>query len=400
VVGISVATVVILVIAGFLALFGAPSFAALAGAPPAPGSSLTASSSVPPGCNPTQGVAAPDRTALLIPNKNPTATAVVGDHVEVTLEFNATAETVPVPGLKVYTPTIFVEMPTTTGTNFPVTLSNHTFVMTSAPWTTLSYSKLVASNFTFNGGANGSLSTQKIGTMADTPYGTLMLQWRWSWNITTPNGTYVQGAWTVPTTTIKTGDWLPSIFKPAPYVELVSESPPDELVGATYVMNITGDVSERAFYLEFENSIGHVVATKWVTDGSHTNGTFAAKFTLLGSNGSLYPGKYLMHIHDSCGALLYSKDLTVTFPPTALIQIVTSPVSCGSVTLNGTLYTNGESATIVPSVHSFKFSYSACPGYTFESSTHAGGIDIPVAGSFTMIVSCNGTYTVNFRPTS
>jgi hypothetical protein len=77
------------------------------------------------------------------------------------------------------------------------------------------------------------------------------------------------------------------------------------------------------------------------------------------------------------------------------IEIVTGPAFCGAVTLNGTEYSTGESATIVPSPHAFKFGYHACVGYTFLSSSHSGGIHIP--SSFMMVVSCNGTYTVSFR---
>jgi len=317
-----VTVVVVLVLAGYWAVLGSP---ASASSTPTPGSvdgGLVASGTVAPGCNPTNGVALPDRTALLIPNYNPAANESVGDHVNVTFEINATAATVPVAGLNVYTPTIFITMPAVGGASFTVTFSDHNFTLTGAPWTSLSFDKLVTSNVTFDPAVNATLSTQKIGTMADTSYGTLLMEWRWSWNLSSPNGSYLQGPWTVPTSTLNQNVWLPSIFKPAPYVDLLSESPTDDSFTSNYTMNLGGDVAGRSFYFELETAaIGTIVATKWVTDGAHTNKTFSAKFPLGGSDGYPYPGKYLVHIHDSCGALLYSKSVVLTYPPAAAVQI-------------------------------------------------------------------------------
>src|SRR5271157_495325 len=194
--GFTVAVVVVLVVAVYVTLLGTLSLGSLTEAPNhLSDSGQVAPDNTRPGCQ--TGNLTP--TALLIPNSNPSISVTVGDHVDVTLEFNVSFTTVPVAGLKVYTPTIFVTLPTVGGTAFPVTFNNYTFTMTNSQWTSLSYNKLVTSAFTFNPATNAILTTQKLATMADTPSGSLKLEWRWSWMITSPNGSNVQGPWTIPT---------------------------------------------------------------------------------------------------------------------------------------------------------------------------------------------------------
>ena len=393
-VGFAVAVVVVLAMAVYVGLLGAPLVGGLVHVgKPSTGSAQLTAVKTEPGCQqPTMA------TSLLIPNSNPGTIVTVGDHVDVTFEFNVSFTNVTVAGLQVYTPTVFITMPTLGGGSFTVTFNNHTFTMTGPQWTPFSYNKLVTSGFTFNPAKNATLSTQKVGTMADTPYGTLMLQWRWNWNLTFPNGSYLQGPWTVPTSTTQNGSWLPSIFEPAPYVDLVSESPANDLIGSNYTMYLGGDVAGRSFYFELETPTGVVWAEEWVQDNSTTNATFEANFTLLGGHDYLYPGLYIVHIHDSCIALLYSKRVTLTYPPTASIQIFTSPSKCGAVTLNGTAYRNGQIATVVPSPNAITFGFEGCRGFASSNFTHQGAIRI--TGSRLMVVSANGTFTANYRPTS
>jgi hypothetical protein len=390
-VGLAVAVVVVLVVAVYASLLGAPSLGNLIGGPnPDPDSGQIAPENTQPGC--TQPTMA---TALLIPNSNPAKSVTVGDHVGVTFEFNVTFATVPVAGLKVYTPTVFVTMPTVGGGSFPVTFTNHSFTMSGPQWTPLSYNKLVTSAFTFNSAKNASLSTQLIGTMADTPYGTLKLEWRWSWTVTTPNGT-TQGPWTVPTSTTQKGVWNPSIFEPAPYVDLVSESPANDLIGSNYTMYLGGDVAGRSFYIEIESQTGVVWAVQWVNDTSNTNATFEGNFTLIGHAGYLYPGLYIIHIHDSCIALLYSKRVTLAYPPTATIQFLTTPSNCGTITFNGTVYLNGQHATVVPSPNPYPYSRQPCKGFVSSKIILEGAIYVSVPGQ--MVVSANGTFIQSYRP--
>ena len=393
--GIAAGVVIVVLVAAYVALVGAPA----AGAAALPvGSGLTTAGAIGPGCNPSaERYATP--TALMIPNYNPSTSVVVGDHVNITYEFKVSAETIRpnAVGINVYSPTVFTTMPTVGGSSFPVTFNNHTATIPGPQWVPWSFDKLVTSNFTFNPKENASLSTQKVGTMADTPYGTLKLEWRWSWNITFLNGSYLQGPWTVPSLASKHDVSLPSIFKPAPYVALEQESPINDLIGSNYTMYLGGDVAGRAFYIEFESESGVLQAATWVYDNATTNATFEANITMLGFDNELTPGLYLVHIHDSCGAMLYSKRVTLSYASNATIQIYTTPSTCGSITLNGTVYTNGESAVLTPSGSIYNFSFHACNGYTFSNWTREGGIHIQAAGE--MIVSSSGTFIANFRPT-
>jgi hypothetical protein len=342
-----------------------------------------------PGC--AQGTEA---TALLIPVNNSKATVQSGDHVTITFEFAPNSWSVPLSGIQVFTPTLFATLPEVGGGDFQITFNNHTFKMTGPEWTTFSYSKIVSTTFTFDGAKNATLSSQKIGVMANTPYGTLKLKWRWNWNVTDPNGSFSQGPWSVPTPHVGT-DSLPSIFEPAPYVQLVSSSPANEWVGSNYTVALGGDVAGRSFYLEFENSTGSVKAQKWWTDNSTSNQTFDANITLIGAAGQLAPGHYLVHVHDSCLALLYSKRVTVSYGPYALIHIGTTPAGCGTVTINGTAYVGGQIATIRPAPQNVSFGFDGCKGYEISNHTQEGAIHVDGPGLIT--VNGNGTLIGNFR---
>ncbi len=391
--GFSVAVVVVLLAAGYVTLFGAPSFGGPTGAPnPSPGSGPLAPGKTQPGCQQPNMA-----TSLLIPNSNPATSITAGDHVGVTFEFNVTVTNVPVAGLRVYTPTVFVTMPLIGGSGFPVTFNNHTFTMTGLRWTSLSYSKLVTSDFAFNPTANATLSTQKVGTMADTPYGTLTLQWRWSWNVTFPSGGYLQGPWSVPTSSMG-NSWQPSIFEPAPYVDLVSESPANDLIGSNYTMYLAGDVAARSFFFELETPTGTVWASEWVYDNSTTNATFETNFTLLGRQNYLNPGLYIVHIHDSCIALLYSKRVTLAYAPTASVRFVTTPSNCGTITFDGVTYNNGQSATVVPSPNPYNYSWRTCKGFIVSHLTLEGAIHFVSPGL--LVISANGSFILNFRQTA
>jgi hypothetical protein len=387
-----VAILILLVVAAFaMPLMLAATSSAFGAGADVQGSTELAPLSTPPAC-PQSG----HFTVLEIPTANPVGRIVSGDRVGVTLEFGVTNHTVPVAGIIVRTPTVVATFPLKGGSVFSVTLSNHTFNMTGTPWTSLEYDKLVTADAGFNASKNATLSSQKLSMMADTPYGTLQLEWRWSWNVSFPNGTYNQGPWTVPTSSSKSGVWLPSIFDPAPYVSLLSESPKDETIGSTYTMFLGGDVAGRAFYIEFENSVGAVKAQTWLYDRATTNATFEGNITLLGwGKDFLTPGQYLVHIHDSCLAMLYSKQVTMSYAPSALVNVETTS-NCGGLTLNGTVYQSGESATVVPSPNPYEYNFTSCKGSQFANYTYLGAVHSD--GDRLLLVVGNGTLELNYRP--
>ncbi len=388
----------VVIVAAFAALVGAPAWGALASVPTAaPNTGFATAGAIAPGCNPESAKYATP-TALLIPNANPSLSVTPGDHVNVTFEFKVDAESIKpnAVGINVYTPTVFTTLPLSGGGSYPATFNNHTFTIPGPTWVPLSYDKLVTSNVTFLAGATATLSTQKVGIMADTPYGTLKLEFRWSWNVTYPNGTYVQGPWTVPTLTFNQGVVLPSIFKPAPYVDLTNESPANDYIGSVYTMDLSGDVSDRNFYIEFETEAGALKAAEWQNDTASTNATFVATITLLGFGGSLTPGLYLVHIHDSCGAMLYSKRVTLTYAPSATVNFVTNPTGCGTITFNGTAYTGGQSVNVTPGATPYTYAFHACKGYTIANWSFEGALRQGAASN--VVVSASGTFIANFKP--
>lgn len=81
--------------------------------------------------------------------------------------------------------------------------------------------------------------------------------------------------------------------------------------------------------------------------------------------------------------------------PLYTVQFVTNPLGCGSITLNGTSYTGGQSTVIRESFSGWPISATPCTGYSAVNLTSTGAISIVNSAGLAYILG-NGTIWANF----
>jgi hypothetical protein len=254
-----------------------------------------------------------------------------------------------------------------------------------------------ALNFSTTGSAF--LTTEKLAIMAGASYGNLTLEFRWQWVEGASLTTLQAGTWTLPSATASS-PYLPSIFYPAPRVALVSTSPSPATIGTNFISNLSGYVTNTSFrmVLEFPSN-GTEIRSQWDSSGSASR--FSAPLLLLSSKNWLVPGKYLVHIHDACEAILFSFPVQVVYPSSATVSFQITPTFCtllASISYNGTSYSSGSSTTVTPSSVGASVSASGCFPYSFQGWTATGGLHLGSnsTSSTVLVVSAGGTLTARY----
>lgn len=343
-------------------------------------------------CNP----ATKTPSSLLVPLAGPSASVPSGGSLRVVLEAEVVNYTSTDTGVTVYVPSVDATFPLSPSGTLAVYAPPRTWTVTGAGWTVVdNTSKSATASVTFAPNATALLSSQKLAVMATRSYGGLTLAFRWQWATNAPGGSAVYGAWSTPTRNAAYPTSLATIFYPAPYVQLVRSPASAEFIGTTLRTEIGGSVAGRYFFQELENastgkvfqSVGETVPT--------TSGSYNLSIPLINYDNYLMPGKDLLHLHDGCGAMLYSLTIAAAYAPGANVTVEITPSSCGTVTLNGSAYGNGVVAHLRPSATTYPFSVSGCSGHTFQSWNGTGGIHVASAGA--LLVSATGTFAVVYR---
>ena len=351
----------------------------------------TASSSA---CNP---VASPSPSALYIPLGEPKVNLSAGGTLTSEYEVQVVNYSVADLGMPLYFPTVFFTFPTHGGPNFSLTLTPTTYNITGAGWSNpalTSHSAVVPGGLAFTAGVKARLSTQRLAIMAPVNYGAITIEVRWKWTLQQANGTTTAAPWSVPTNASHGPSNLPSIFEPAPYVTFLAGAGNGApvTIGTNYTATIGRDVAGRYFFLEMEDGAGHVVMDQGQTAPANAT-TFDVSIPVINYDSYLPPEKYLVHIHDSCGAILYNKLISAVFAPQANITFTAQP--CGSITFNGTSFSNNTVGVFTPSTTPYTFSVHGCKGHSFNSWVTTGALHIE--GSTKMLVSGSGTFAVKYN---
>jgi hypothetical protein len=344
--------------------------------------------------------AGPTPAALYIHAKNPTVNLSAGDTMTVVYEFMVSGFTSAVLGEAVHIPSVQASFPLSNGTTLPFVLPHRVIVIQNGSWTAPSLAtdtKSIKAAYTFGNPAQATLSSQKIAVMAsNSVYGNLTLEFRWMWSVNqTANGHGVTvGAWTHPTANA----FPPSIFEPAPLVNLVSRNGPTVTIGTVADANLTGAISSTSFLVELEYPSGDVFNTITETTPAGNTTPFRAHILMMSVDNNLAPTKALLHVHDHCGAIIYSLSEVAVYNASATLRINVAPSTCGPVTFNGTAYANRSSITLVPSPTSYTISVAACAGHTFSGWAGNNGVDPDPVGhlSASVVVSADGTLTAKF----
>ena len=354
------------------------------------GTSLPTTSAGP--CNPST----PTPSSLLVPIPNPTTALTAGGSVSATYELAVVNYTSANYGTSVYLPSVFATFPLTPSGSAQLYFAPRTVTVTTSGWTnstTVTKTYGTGSSATFSS-SSATLSTQKLAVMAVGNYGTVTLEFHWHWSETTGGGTTTTGAWSTPTRSSNWPTSVASIFYPAPYVSIVSTTGPQVTIGANITTVLGGSVASRYFFQELENSsTGKVFQSAGQTAPSGAK-QFTASIVMLNYNHYLDPGKYLLHFHDGCGAMLYSLPETASYASSASVAVTVNPSSCGSVTIDGTAHASGTSFSIVPRSASYAFTIPACSGHAFKSWNGGGGVHIVSSGW--LRVSSDGSFTVTY----
>ena len=281
--------------------------------------------------------------------------------------------------MPLYFPTVFFTFPTHGGPNFSLTLTPSVFNITGSGWSNpsaTSHSAVVPGGLAFTPGVKARLSTQRVAIMAPVNYGALTIEVRWKWTLQQPNGTKSNAPWTVPSSASH-GHLEPSVhLRASPLRHLHFPGRvmgPRSRSGPTTRLPSARKWPGATSSWRMEDEAEHVVQSQGQTAPANAT-TFNVFIPVINYDSYLPPEKYLVHIHDSCGAILYNKLISAVFAPSVNISFSTSP--CGTVTFNGTTFTNGTVGAFAPSITPYVFSVHGCKGHSFNSWLTTGGLHI------------------------
>lgn len=339
------------------------------------------------------------KSALYVNQPEPTQNLSPGGRITSVLEFQVVNYTSSDNSIQLWLPSTDFTFPMVKG-NFTYAIAIQSVAITGSGWlspSALTKSEVVTGGIDFVHNGTARLSTQKLAVMATAAYGVITVEFRWHWAILQPNSTnWTTHGWSVPSWASGSKGNLPSIFFPAPYVSYLSGTGSSAYIGNNFTATLGGDVAGRYFFLEMEYASGEVEQSVGETAPADAT-TFNVTIILLNYDHYLVPATVLVHIHDVCGAILYNKVVKVTFIPEATVTFYLSPASCGGITFGGSTFPSGENGTFVPSTTAYNFSNPSCHGYTFSNWSTTGALHI--ATGHTMLVSGNGTFSVDYKPT-
>ncbi|MCI4360787.1 MAG: hypothetical protein L3J91_03715, partial [Thermoplasmata archaeon] len=226
--------------------------------------------------------------------------------------------------------------------------------------------------------------------------GTVELGFRWQWTVTfAANGSTVSSPWSP----LQSTGSAPTIFYPAPYVELASTTNTTVEIGSTFTAYVLGAISKTEFNSELEyattGNVVHHQATYTPTGNATPD---HVRVVIESTIGAFSPAAMLDHLRNICGSLLYSIALTAVYAPSATVQFQVQPVSCGPISFNATSYANGTGTRIVPSTTSYSIAAGTCSGHAFAGWSFSDGLYLksPTKSSNTVIVSSSGNLTARY----
>lgn len=272
-----------------------------------PGSSGTALLPSQPSCT---GNFTDPAASFVITTSNPGANAIAGTWLTVTYQVKAITASSGTTAPLVTIPTVSAVFPTQGGGALIVQIAPRTLAVSLSGWsdgTGTTHSRPLNNSTNFLGNASAYLSTSKIAVTSVGPLGSIAVEIRWEWVLALTGGPGLTSGWTVPT---PRGPASSELY-PEPGLRLVSTGSTNVTIGSTYSVSLSGAVSGATLFLKLENATtGANLRQATVTAPEAAGAVFNASIMVLGNSGELLPGKYLLHVHDGCGALLYSVALT------------------------------------------------------------------------------------------
>jgi hypothetical protein len=343
--------------------------------------------------------ATPGRAARDVSLAEPKYALAKGDSVTTVYEFSVVNTTLPSIHVRVNAPSFFANFVLANGSKLSVYTPPRAFNISNSSWTAASAAttkKVLTQAETFSATTAVTMTTELVGVMATAADGTVELAFRWQWTITyASNGSSISSPWSP----LRSTGADPTIFYPAPYVELASTSNSTVAIGGTFTAYLLGSISGTEFNSELEYATTGNVVHHQATYTAVGNSTPDAVSVVIESTiGAFSPATMLDHVRNSCGSLLYSISVKAIYAPSATVQFLVQPASCGPITFNGTSYGNDTSTKLAPSTASFAISPGSCAGQSFVNWTFTDGLYLksPTTGSNTVVVSSSATLTARF----
>jgi hypothetical protein len=360
---------------------------------------LPASQSGSASISPNTTCATPGRAARDVSLAEPKYSLAKGDSLSTIYEFSVVNTTLPSIHVRVNAPSLFGQFVLANGTKLSVYTPPRSFNISNTNWTLASLAttkKVMTQAESFSTTTSATMTTELVGVMATAADGTVELGFRWMWTITyASNGTSVSSPWSP----LRSTGADPTIFYPAPYVELASTSNATVAIGGTFTAYLLGYISGTFFNSELEYSTTGNVVHHQATYTAVGNTTPVAVSVVIESTiGGFAPATMLDHVRNSCGSLLYSISVKAIYADSATVQFITQPSTCGPISFNGTNYVNGSTKTVVPSTTSYSISPGTCAGQSFVNWTFTDGLYLKslTTASNSVIVSSTGTLTARF----
>ncbi len=249
--------------------------------------------------------------ALQIPLGVPQTSATAGSYLNVSYEVEILGFTSADIGALIHFPSVYVKIPLTATTKFSTYFFPTNITVAGAGWSApVTKEGILSSATNFDGGAGiATLSTVSIAVMAKDTVGNLTIGVQWGWDLTVSG--VITSSWSTPSATA-TLPTLPSIFQAAPWVGVVATTNTTAAPsGSDFEAQLSGAVGKTSFGVSVEYPNGTEVVCKEQTNWKHTSCLIVdVPLTYVNSTG-LLPGNYIVHIHDSVGAIVHTISVTV-----------------------------------------------------------------------------------------
>jgi hypothetical protein len=262
--------------------------------------------------------------ALQIPLAVPQTTAPAGSNISASVQVEIIGYSSGDYGTLVHFPSVYAKIPLNATTKFAFYFAPTNVTITGSGWSSpITKNGTLGSLTNFDGGAvSATLSTVSIAVMQQDQWGIVSIAgWqkdtadnltvgvRWGWSLTVSGST--SSLWSTPTASA-TSPNLPSIFQPAPYVGLDgTTNTTAAIAGSTFGAKITGAVGRTSFGVSIEYPNGTEIVCQEQINHRWTH-CLVVHVPLTYLNGTpLAPGHYIVHIHDSIGAIVHTISVTV-----------------------------------------------------------------------------------------
>jgi hypothetical protein len=249
--------------------------------------------------------------ALEIPLGLPQTTAPAGSTISASYEVEIVGYTSADSGALIHFPSVYVKIPLNATTKLAFTFAPTNVTITAAGWSSpVTMTTTLGSSSNFNAGVgNATLSTVSIAVMAKDHVGNLTVAIQWGWSLTV--GATTTSLWSTASSTA-TLPALPTIFQAAPYVSLdETTNTTAARAGSDFEAALDGAVGKTSFGVSVEYPNGMEIVCKEQNNPWPSNCLIVdVPLTYLNST-PLAAGNYIVHIHDSMGAIVHTISVTV-----------------------------------------------------------------------------------------